>query len=263
LTSTSRFLPEERKSALAEEFATKLFTQHTNKEDLLKFTKLMGVQVLDEKDTPWVGRFLKTIGAAAAFTYPNSLLGIPADPRYEVKIPGAPPEYEHVTKEAEQSQRPLMFVSSKKPSFSIRSQTASNAQMDFLRHEIFHLIQYKVGLPFKAQDPKTNYETYQLKMDLMHELSQVNSLNPVKIYKGVKAVIKLGIDTVRAPQTDSITSEETVGKALRYSADRERETYRFFINHKDELGITDKSDEFNKKNIKIYDILEKYSHKYD
>ena len=231
----------------------------------------MGVKVFDQKDEPWVGKVLKKYGAGAAFDCPESLLGVSVDSRYQFKMPGMPPEYDRAKSESEEKKFPLMFISSEKPSFLIRFLMGQDATLNMLRHEVYHLIQHKIGLPFTAHDPKIRFQAEQVRAELLNGLSQFNSFTPLGIYRGMKTLLKFKIDLIKinlmnlfgSDRFRNTTSQETIGKALRYSFDREREDYQFFIKNKDELNIDPDFVRFNKKSIKFYDQLEQYSHKFD
>jgi hypothetical protein len=259
------------KIILVENFAKKLFHQHGSQDELLKFAKLIGVKVFDQKDEPWVGKVLKKVGAGAAVDLPENLLGVPVDSRYQFKMPGMPPEYEAAFKQAEEKKYPLMFISSEKPSFLIRFLVGKDATLNMLKHEIFHLIQHNIGLPFVAYDPKIRFKADQIKAELLTGFAQANSGNLIGLYKGLRRFVIFKLDLMKMDlmaifgrqQPQSQTSQETVGKALRYSFDRERDDYRFFIKYKDELNIDPTFVQFNKKSIKAYDQFEQYSRKYD
>src|SRR6478609_5784825 len=98
---------------------------------------------------------------------------------------------------SEEKRYPLMFISSEKPSFLIRFLMGQDATLNMLRHEVYHLIQHKVGLPFAAYDPQTRFKAEQARAELFNGSGQLNSFTPTGIYKGMNTFLKFQMDLIK------------------------------------------------------------------
>jgi hypothetical protein len=258
----------EEKKDRVNSFALKLFSQLKSRDELLAFVESAGCRVIDEKNSPWVGDFLKNIGAGACFVFPDSLLGIVRPPQYKIKVPSAPPEYENLLEQAEKDKSPLIFVPFEQSSLSkmLHTLMGKDALLNGLKHEIYHLIQFKAGLPFTAQDIKTDYDAIQIKMNIMHKLSRLDSPDVTSEEKQEAQKIAEELYTTDLPdrKVAKQNNKETVGTALRYRAFREKEVHDFFLTNKHVLGLS--SLPFNKYNqlmSQFWQCFAQYSRKYD
>jgi len=249
-------------------FALKLFSQLKSRDELLAFVESSGCRFIDEKDYPWVGGFLKNIGAGACIVFPDSLSGVIRAPKYKIKVPGAPPEYENLLEQAEKNKHPLIFVSTEQSSLSqmLHSLMGKGALINGLKHEIYHLIQFKAGLPFTAQDIKTDYDAIQIKMNIMHKLSRLDSpdVSSEEKHEAKKIVEELYTADFPSRKIAKQNNKETVGTALRYRAFREKEAHDFFLTNKHVLEPSSLAfDMYNQSMSQFWQCFARYSRKYD
>lgn len=224
-----------------EAFALKLFTQYGDTESLIRFARLFDVKVLDNKKHPWVDDYLDDIGAQAAFHLPTSLLyeGQQVDPPH---MPENPNPYQQAVDSLFKARQPAIFVSKQVKTVD-------------LMHEIFHLIQYKMGVPFSTtQDSDLNAR--EIRIDLFHrfrghDLTMEELAEQAKPFQEMK---KLGMP---------IEQPNSTGHALRVISALEGQTYRFFAHHGAKLGANGNKQQSDSTYAKLYQAVSDISYKYD
>ena len=233
------------------DFAKRLFQECSTESELLEFLQHTGTYVCNAKDHKWVKSGIEALGSNALFYTPPSILNLPEDTKK--RDLGMPKEVDDLCKSAQANKFSFMLYD------STPDPTDPNAvrPINHLRHEAYHLIQVKMGLP----QITANHDHNQLALQYINQL--LEHLTDTQTAAETQQRIQSALTKAAQYKKPSNPQAGSVGEAMAINGKREKEVYDFFCDQYPALGLNQAELNYNLLRKELYRIAIEYSHCYN